>query len=120
MRKLAIIFAAIAVLAGCQKESLPNSKWVTSLSDQGYVMEFTSDSDVRIYECDSNYNYWDSLQEDTYTKNGNNITFGGAMDYVRYTFNVYKITSARIDGDVMTVVATKEDDTEEMTFMRID
>lgn len=120
MKKLAIIFAAIAVLAGCQKTSLPNSKWVTSLSDQGYCMEFTSKTNVRLYACDSRYNYWDNLQEDTYAKNGNDIIFGGNMNYMRYAFTVYKITSAKIDGDVMTVIATKEDDTEEMTFMRIE
>lgn len=65
MRKLAIIFAAIAVLAGCQKEetnSLIGTKWETtgySLIDalvgwKYHIYEFTDINNVDSYWLDRN------------------------------------------------------------------
>lgn len=122
MRK--ILFALVAALAlwGCEKEdSFIGSRWITSLSNQGYVMEFMSDSDVRIYACDANYNYWSSLQNDTYIKSGNHIDFSGSGIGVGNIYNYKFFQFAEIDGDIMTIHAeNKNGSGEDYTYMRLD
>jgi hypothetical protein len=126
MKKLAIIIAAIAVLAmtSCEKTggSIVDTKWTFKLGTHNYVMEFTSKSDVRTYQCDTNYNFEDSLQEGTYSKDGDNLTFGGEIDILiggGWFPTVYHITSGKITGDTMKITATGEYNEEEYTLMKL-
>lgn len=126
MRKLIIVFAAFAalVLTSCEKLGgrIVDTKWTFKLGSHNYVMEFTSRSDVRTYQCDANYNFEDSLQEGTYTKDGNNLTFGGEIDVLIGSGlfpTVYHITSGTINGDTMTIIATSTSSTKEYTLMKL-
>lgn len=128
MKKLTIIFAAIAVLVmtSCEKisGSIVDTKWTFKLGTHNYVMEFTSKSDVRTYQCDTNYNFEDSLQEGTYSKDGDNLTFGGEIDIISGSIwvssSIYHVTSGVISGDVLKIVATNsEGGTKEYTLMKL-
>lgn len=126
MKKVAIILATIAMVAltSCEKAGggIVGSKWTFKLGTHNYVMEFTSKSDVRTYQCDTNYNFEDSLQEGTYTKDGDNLTFGGEIDILiggGFFPMVYHITSGKISGDTMRIVATGDYSTEEYTLMKL-
>ena len=115
MKKLAIIFAAIAVLAGCQKEdsaSLVGTKWTYEFNDSPYVLEFTSEADVRTYEVDNNYNFKASLAEGNYNYDSGQITFSGNIGVINAAMIIlyyrYYFKTATISGDVMKVIASDE------------
>lgn len=115
MKKLAIIFAAIAVLAGCQKEdsvSLVGTKWTYEFNDSPYVLEFTSETDVRTYEADNNYNFKASLAEGNYNYDSGKITFSGNIGVINAALIIlyyrYYFKTATISGDIMKVIASDE------------
>lgn len=78
MKKLAIIFAAIAVLAGCQKEdsnSLAGTRWETD--GFGYLMEAIWGYKYHVYE------FLDNKSVDSYwlDSNGKLKSYGGQCKY---------------------------------------
>lgn len=129
MKKIAIILVAIMALltfSSCEKlgGNIANTKWTFKLGNNNYVMEFTSKTDMRTYQCDSNYNFEDSLQEGTYEKDGNNITFGGEIEVISGSIwvpsSIYHITSGVISGDVLNIIATNSyGSTKEYTLMKL-
>ena len=125
MKRILSIIVAIAAVAGCQKEetSLEGSKWVSVWGNYRVCLEFVSESDVRLYTIDSYDNFMGSLYKDTYFMNAaDGITFRGRSIPRLGNYN-YKIASAVMDKDVMTVTCvlnTNEKDTEESTFLRVD
>lgn len=113
MRKLAIIIAAIVILAGCSKEDiLVGSKWSYEFNSSTYLLEFTSDTDVRTYEVDNNYNYKASLTEGKYHYNNGHITFGENFGVARSALIIlyyrYYFKTASISGDIMNIIASDE------------
>lgn len=115
MKKLAIIFAAIAVLVGCQKDdstSLVGTKWTYEFNNSPYVLEFTSENDVRNYEVDNNYNFKASLTEGNYNYDSGKITFSGNIGVIDAALIIlyyrYYFKSATIRGDVMELTASDE------------
>ena len=115
MKKLAIIFAAIAVLVGCQKDdstSLVGTKWTYEFNNSPYVLEFTSENDVRNYEVDNNYNFKASLTEGNYNYDSGKITFSGNIGVIDAALIIlyyrYYFKSATIRGDVMELTAYDE------------
>lgn len=115
MKKFAIIIAAIAVLAGCSKDqsqSMIGTKWTYEFNSSTYVLEFTSETDVRTYEADDNYNFKASLTEGNYNYNNGKITFSGNIGVIRAAMIMlyyrYYFKTAAINGDVMKVTASDE------------
>lgn len=115
MRKL--IFAAFIALLfiGCTKEdastSLVGTKWVMSWDDAKEIVEFTSDTDVRIYEADENLNFSDFLHEGKYVYTNGNITFQDDKLFLSDVWGLticyyYYFQSASINGDILTVSTT--------------
>ena len=109
MKKIAIFFTIVFLLAGCSKgeDTIIGTTWVTnfakSYEDEDLVaISFISDSSVKVFHTDSYLN--ETLpRTGTYSKNGNGITFN--VDVV-HNFSTYEIKSGTISGDVMVVTAT--------------
>lgn len=127
MKRILSIIVAIAALAGCQKEetSLEGSKWVSLWGDYRVCLEFVSESDVRLYTIDSYDNFMGSLYKDSYFINAADVIIfkGRSIPLLISSYNYYKITSAVMDKDVMTVtcVSTRDENyTKESTFLRVD
>lgn len=114
MKRLALFFIALLSILGCSKEerAIVGSKWVFQFDGSPYVMEFTSKSDVRLYEVDANYNYKDGLLEGTYSYNNGKIVFGEQFGLVKASIIIlyyrYYFMDAVIDGDILKVNASEE------------
>lgn len=113
MKKLFIVLFTLMSLLGCSKEnSIVGTKWTYEFNGSPYLMEFTSETDVRTYETDSNYNYKSSLIEGKYTYDNGKITFGENFGVVRGAMLVlyyrYYFKNATLSGDVMRVNASDE------------
>lgn len=91
---------------------LVGTKWSVTYIGTRYVMEFTSNKDVRMYEADENYNYENYLHEDVYSRNGNKLVFTNGNMYISdIGFSIsyfYHAKSAVIDGSKMVVTASGE------------
>ena len=113
MKRLSAILVIILSLLSCTKDdSLTGTKWTFEFNSSPYVMEFTSDKDVRVYEADSNYNYKSSLIEGIYTYNNNKITFGENFGVARSAMIIlyyrYYFKNATINNDTMKVTSSEE------------
>ena len=114
MKRLSAILVIILSLLSCTKEdqALSGTKWTFEFNSSPYIMEFTSDKDVRVYEADSNYNYKSSLIEGTYTYNNNKITFGENFGVARSAMIIlyyrYYFKNATINNDTMKVTSSEE------------
>lgn len=115
MKKLLMFITAIVMLAGCQKDdstSLVGTKWTYEFNNSPYVLEFTSENDVRNYEVDNNYNFKASLTEGNYNYDSGKITFSGNIGVIDAALIIlyyrYYFKSATIRGDVMELTASDE------------
>lgn len=92
-------------------DSLVGTKWVMAWDDAKEIIEFTSGTDVRIYEADENLNYSDFLHEGKYSYNNGKVTFSDDKLFLADVWGIticyyYYFQSADVNGDVLTVHTT--------------
>ena len=115
MKRFILLIASslIVLLTSCTKEkvSLVGTKWVMAWDDAKEVVEFTSPTDVRIYEADDNLNYSNFLHEGKYSYDSGVITFNDEKIFLADVYGItmcyyYYFKSAKVDGDVLRVSTT--------------
>ena len=79
--------------------------------DAKQVVEFTSETDVRIYEADDNLNYSDFLHEGKYSYQSGKITFNDDKIFLADVWGItmcyyYYFKTATVDGDILRVNTT--------------
>ena len=108
--------------ASCSKEeininmegSLEGTKWQITWEGTKGIIEFTSETDVKIYEADDNLTYTDYLRIGKYSYKDGKITFYDnellVVDMYRRNkiWFYYYLQTATFNSDKMTVVATGE------------
>ena len=93
-------------------DSLEGTKWQMIWNDTKGIIEFTSETNVKIYEADDNLNYKDYLREGKYSYKDGKVKF---YDNELFVVDVYRpdrvwfyyyFQTATFNSDKMTVEAT--------------
>lgn len=93
-------------------DSLEGTKWQIIFNDTKGIIEFTSETNVKIYEADDNLNYTDYLREGKYSYKDGKVKF---YDNELFVVDVYRpdrvwfyyyFQTATFNSDKMTVEAT--------------
>jgi len=96
-----------------KSSSLVGTKWTSTIRDTKYILEFSSSSEVLLYEADVNNNYVDNLDKGNYSFDGNTINFNKSVmlshSYTfsfEFTYNYFK--TANISGNTMTIITDEK------------
>ncbi len=115
MKRIVLYLAAslMMFMVGCTKEesSLVGTKWVMAWDDAKKIVEFTTETDVRIYEADDNLNYSDFLHEGKYSYESGKVVFNDEKIFLSDVWGItmcyyYYFKTATVDGDVLHVSTT--------------
>ena len=110
----------IAMSVSCSKEeiniedTLEGTKWQITWKDTKGIIEFTSETDVKIYEADDNLTCTDYLKIGKYSYKDGKITFYDNELFVVDMYHrnkiwfYYYLQTATFNSDKMTVEATGE------------
>lgn len=93
---------------------LVGTKWTSTIHDQKYILEFSSASEVLLYEADVNNNYVDNLEKGKYSFNGNAISFNKSIILSHsysfsFDFTYYYFKTANISGNTMTIITDEKE-----------
>lgn len=93
-------------------DSLEGTKWQMIWNDTKGIIEFTSETNVKIYEADDNLNYTEYLREGKYSYKDGKVKFYDnelfVVDAYRHdrVWFYYYFQTATFNSDKMTVEAT--------------
>ena len=112
-----IAICSTLLFSSCENEldditdSLVGTKWVMSWDGAKEIIEFTSSTDVRIYEADANLNYSDYLKEGKYFYVDGQITFTDKNLFLTDIYGIsicyyYYFEAGTINGDILNIEAS--------------
>ena len=116
---LLLMVVFLPVLNSCSSDdenspSLTGTKWTSTINDKKYILEFSSGSEVLLYEADINNNYVDNLDKGNYSFDKNTVNFNESISLsysptlsFRITFNYFK--TANISSNTMTVITREKE-----------